>query len=74
VQIYRHPQAIPQYIAGHGKRLASLSQSLEAHPGLILTGNSYRGIGLNDCVAAAHRAVDEAMTILGGASSTPPRA
>jgi oxygen-dependent protoporphyrinogen oxidase len=74
VQIYRHPQAIPQYIAGHGKRLASLSQSLEAHPGLILTGNSYRGIGLNDCVAAAHRAVGEAMTILGGASSTPPRA
>jgi hypothetical protein len=24
--------------------------------GLILTGNSFRGIGLNDCVAAANRA------------------
>ena len=32
--------------------------------GLILTGNSYRGIGLNDCVAAAQRASDEALMIM----------
>jgi oxygen-dependent protoporphyrinogen oxidase len=37
---------------------------LKAHPGLILTGNSYRGIGLNDCVAAAQRASDEALALL----------
>jgi oxygen-dependent protoporphyrinogen oxidase len=61
VRIFRHPQAIPQYIVGHGKRLQTLSEKLNAHPGLILTGNSYRGIGLNDCVAAAERAADEAL-------------
>jgi oxygen-dependent protoporphyrinogen oxidase len=60
VRVFRHPQAIPQYTVGHGKRLLALDDLLKAHPGLILTGNSYRGIGLNDCVAAAERAADEA--------------
>ncbi len=62
VRIFRHPQAIPQYIVGHGKRLEMLEELLKSHRGLILTGNSYRGIGLNDCVAAAQRAADEALT------------
>jgi len=61
VRIFRHPQAIPQYTVGHGSRLQALEEALRAHPGLILTGNSYRGIGLNDCVAAAERAADEAL-------------
>lgn len=64
VRIFRHPQAIPQYTAGHGKRLEALDSLLKGHPGLILTGNSYRGIGLNDCVAAAQRASDEALALL----------
>jgi oxygen-dependent protoporphyrinogen oxidase len=61
VRIFRHDKAIPQYTVGHGKRLAALEEKSKAHPGLILTGNSYRGIGLNDCVAAAQRASDEAI-------------
>jgi oxygen-dependent protoporphyrinogen oxidase len=64
VRIFRHEQAIPQYTTGHGKRLEALGAGLEAHPGLILTGNSYRGIGLNDCVAAAQRASDEALRLV----------
>ena len=64
VRIFRHPQAIPQYTVGHGKRLQVLEKLLKEHPGLILTGNSYRGIGLNDCVAAAERAADEAMRLV----------
>ena len=64
VRIFRHPQAIPQYTVGHGKRLAALDELLKRHGGLILTGNSYRGIGLNDCVAAAQRASDEALVLL----------
>ncbi|OGU00438.1 MAG: protoporphyrinogen oxidase [Geobacteraceae bacterium GWC2_48_7] len=63
VRIYRHAQAIPQYTVGHSQRLEALSKGLQMHPGLILTGNSYRGIGLNDCVAAAQRASDEALAL-----------
>jgi oxygen-dependent protoporphyrinogen oxidase len=61
IRIFRHEKAIPQYTVGHGKRLTALSGLLEKHPGLVLTGNSYRGIGLNDCVAAAHRGATEAL-------------
>ncbi|MEI6207049.1 MAG: protoporphyrinogen oxidase [Desulfuromonadales bacterium] len=63
IRVFRHPQAIPQYTVGHGKRLQALEELLKAHQGLILTGNSYRGIGLNDCVAAAERAADEALEL-----------
>ena len=65
VRVFRHKQAIPQYTVGHGKRLLALDNRLKGHPGLILTGNSYRGIGLNDCVAAAQRASDEALAVAG---------
>ena len=64
VRIFRHPQAIPQYTVGHGERLQKLAYLLKSHQGLILTGNSYRGIGLNDCVAAAEQAADEALAIV----------
>lgn len=64
VRIFRHEQAIPQYTVGHGQRLTALGERLKEHPGLILTGNSYRGIGLNDCVAAAQRASDEALEVI----------
>lgn len=61
IRIFRHEKAIPQYIVGHGKRLEALAELLGSHPGLLLTGNSYRGIGLNDCVASAHRSAEEAL-------------
>lgn len=64
VRIFRHPEAIPQYTVGHGTRLKALEELLLTHPGLILTGNSYRGIGLNDCVAAAERAAGEVFKLL----------
>lgn len=65
VRVFRHERAIPQYTVGHGKRLEALDGLLKNQPGLILTGNSYRGIGLNDCVAAAQRASDEALALAG---------
>jgi len=66
VRIYRHEKAIPQYTVGHGERLRALDERLRACPGLILAGNSYRGIGLNDCVAASARAADEGLKYLRG--------
>jgi oxygen-dependent protoporphyrinogen oxidase len=64
IRIFRHAKAIPQYTAGHGRRLAALDEQCRMQPGLFLAGNSYRGIGLNDCVAAAMKAADEAVNHL----------
>jgi protoporphyrinogen/coproporphyrinogen III oxidase len=64
VRIFRHQKAIPQYTVGHGSRLQALAERLQQRPGLLLTGNSYRGIGLNDCVASAVRAAREGLQYL----------
>ncbi len=64
IRIFRHEKAIPQYTVGHGRRLTALEEQAKSYPGLFLTGNSYRGIGLNDCVAAANRTADEAVAFL----------
>ncbi len=51
--IFRHPQGIPQYVRGHGARLARVARLLSRFPGLRLAGNSYRGISVNACVEEA---------------------
>jgi oxygen-dependent protoporphyrinogen oxidase len=56
VSIYRHERAIPQYLVGHGDRLARIDTELERFPGLVLSGNAFRGVSLNDCVLNALKA------------------
>ncbi len=56
VRIFRHRHAIPQYTRGHAQRLQELAGSLEDVPDLILTGNAFFGVGLNDCVNASNQA------------------
>ena len=64
IKIFRHEMAIPQYVTGHGHLVAMLDDKQREHAGLFLTGNSYRGIGLNDCVAAADRSASAAIAYL----------
>ncbi len=64
MRVFRHEKAIPQYTVGHAARLKGLDENLSSLPGLILTGNSYRGISLNDCVASAVRSADAGLAYL----------
>jgi oxygen-dependent protoporphyrinogen oxidase len=64
IRIYRHPKGIPQYTLGHAARLTAVDEAEQAMPGLAITGNAYRGIGLNDCVVSAHRAVEKLLKYL----------
>ena len=58
------PQGIPQYELGHGARIARAETALARHPGLFLTGNAYRGVGVNDTVRDARRAAREMLQTL----------
>jgi oxygen-dependent protoporphyrinogen oxidase len=58
VRIFRHDRAIPQYNVGHAARLESIDRILDRTPGLILTGNAYRGVSLNDCVVNAWKTAE----------------
>lgn len=51
VRIFRWEKAIPQYLIGHHEKLRRLDELLLKHKGLYLTGNAYRGVSVNDCVA-----------------------
>lgn len=50
IRIYRHEMAIPQYTIGHLGRLKNIDALLLKFKNLYLTGNAYRGIGVNDCI------------------------
>ena len=52
-RVIRHRRAIAQYEVGHPARLRRVDEALRARPGLILTGSSYRGISVNNCVKEA---------------------
>jgi len=64
MKIFRHRHAIPQYTRGHGQRLQELKDSLQDSPDLILTGNAFYGVGLNDCVHAANQAATKVVSRL----------
>jgi len=46
-------KGIPQYAADHPAALERIDQAVMAVGGLLLTGNAYHGVGLNDCVKHA---------------------
>ncbi len=53
IRIFRHKRAIPQYKVGHANRLEDIDRHLQQYPGLVLTGNAFKGVSLNDCVVNA---------------------
>ena len=52
----RWQPGIPQYHLGHLARLGRIDAAAARHPGLILAGNCYRGVALNDCTEQAELA------------------
>ncbi len=51
--------AMPQYHLGHLDRVKSIEEKLRNQPGLYLTGNAYRGVGIPDCIFHAEQTAGE---------------
>ncbi len=49
-KVFVHEKGIPQYTLGHERRLKIIDESLRKYKRLYITGNAYRGIGVNDCI------------------------
>ena len=58
-RVYRWEKAIPQYVLGHVTKLKIIDERLKTYPGLYLTGNAYKGIGINDCIENSYKLADE---------------
>lgn len=52
-RVVRWPRAIPQYELGHPARVAEIMALAANYTGLILGGNLYRGVAINDCCEQA---------------------
>lgn len=72
VKILRHRLGIPQYNRGHLRRMKRLERLLQAHPGLYLAGNSYRGVSLNACITDAARMAEAVRRMPQAASYSIP--
>lgn len=62
--VARHSRAMPQYTLGHMDRVASIRERIAAHPGLILAGNAYDGVGVPDAVRSGERAAQSVRAVL----------
>jgi oxygen-dependent protoporphyrinogen oxidase len=65
VRIFRHRQGIPQYTLGHLDRMRRIDEGLARHPGVFVTGNSYRGIAINSCIAEAPPLAERVLAFAG---------
>ncbi len=59
LRIYRWDKAIPQYVMGHGDILDTIDKRLQPYPGLFITGNALRGVGMNDCIENSYKVAEE---------------
>ena len=53
--INRFMRGLPQYHVGHLDRIEAIGQALQRHPGLVVSGDAYRGHGVTPRVGSAER-------------------
>ena len=63
-RIFRHELGIPQYTLGHPDRIVAMEERAAALGGLVLGGNAYRGVSVNDCAKNAWPAAEKALEAL----------
>ncbi len=65
-RIYRWPKANPQYDVGHLKLVERIFGLASKHPGLFLTGSSYEGVGIPDCINQGQKTAHRVFEMLTG--------
>ncbi len=63
-RVHRWPDSMPQYNLGHEALVAEIEAAVAGQPGLYLTGASYRGVGIPDCVNSANLCAKKLMADL----------
>jgi oxygen-dependent protoporphyrinogen oxidase len=67
-RVYRWTDATPQVEVGHGGKLATLDRLLDELPGLQVTGNGLRGVGIPDCISDGRHVAEKVARYLEGAN------
>ncbi len=64
IKVYRWPKAMPQYEIGHQDKVKRIEEVSSRAGGLFLTGSSYRGIGISDCIRDARETASKVFSFL----------
>ncbi|KAA6453636.1 protoporphyrinogen oxidase [Bacillus swezeyi] len=63
--ITRWNEAMPQYHVGHKKRINEIRERLKtSYPGIFVTGASFEGVGIPDCIDQGKQAVKDVLSHL----------
>jgi oxygen-dependent protoporphyrinogen oxidase len=57
--ISRRAAAMPQYYIGHMEKISRIRKRLSHHPGLLLAGNAFDGVGLPNCIHSGEQAAED---------------
>ncbi|MBE3599360.1 MAG: protoporphyrinogen oxidase [Limnochordaceae bacterium] len=60
-QLFRWPQAMPQYRVGHLGLVEQVQRQVSRWPGLFVTGAAWRGMGISDCVRQGREAAQRCL-------------
>lgn len=63
-RVFRYPRSMPQYTLGHLDRVDGIEGLAGQTPGVFLAGNSYRGVGISDCIRSGQKAAFAALRYL----------
>ncbi|MBM6617185.1 protoporphyrinogen oxidase [Bacillus suaedaesalsae] len=65
IEITRWKESMPQYMVGHKERVEKMKAGVrEKLPNLYVTGSSFEGLGLPDCINQGKKVVDEILSSL----------
>ncbi len=59
--VHRHPEAMPQYLLGHGARVARIEARTRDHTGFAVAGGAYHGVGIPDCIHSGEHAAERVL-------------
>ncbi|WP_164215049.1 protoporphyrinogen oxidase [Virgibacillus sp. YIM 98842] len=63
--VSRWKNAMPQYTVGHNERISAIrEEAARSIPGVFLTGSSYEGVGIPDCIGQGEQTVREVLAYL----------
>jgi oxygen-dependent protoporphyrinogen oxidase len=63
-RVYRWEKANPQYTIGHESRMRGIELRLQRHPGLLLAGASYYGVGVPDCIRSGNEVAQRVLRLI----------
>jgi oxygen-dependent protoporphyrinogen oxidase len=69
--VARWREAMPQYHVGHIALVDAIDARVAALPGLELAGNSYRGVGIPQCLRSGRTAAERLASQIANAPSAP---